>query len=406
MKTTVILLDVDIRSIEGVIASFGKRKVPVVGTSSISNPDAKYSKYVKKVIQSPSIENEKEYLEFLLNIDYRGVLVYSSDTAAEFVSKNKEILISSGFLINIPDYTDFKEGFEKDRLYHVCQEINIPTIKTCTVNSYEDLVGFWHEQGPPLLIKPTKLAGGLYKLIHKEEELQPIYQSMVDLVSSPENLHLKSKLIAQEFIIYNYDDIYCCETHYSSNKIPYGFLSIKKIRPNINRDGTPGSRLFAGVTVKEKTMEFHTKKLLDHLNWTGFAHLDWLYSAKYDDFLLCEINPRLPGFSNFLTKIDFDVAWDYYVDLTGGKPELPSYKKALYFEALRVPGDLSNSLYMIMKRKLDFLPFIKSYLRIFTFKYTVCLDPFYGSDVFFTLKIWQRTLVYLSKRINRKKSNL
>lgn len=235
-------------------------------------------------------------------------------------------------------------------------------------------------------------------LIHQESELEQTYKAMKEVNNSPKHRHLHSGLIAQEYIYFNYDQNYSCETFYSSESKPAGFMSVKKIRPNINRDGTSGGRLFAGETFMDPKLESYTKLLLDSLQWKSIAHVEWVFSEKYQDYLLCEINPRLPGYSNFPTKMGFELAYHYYADLCQLQIEPYKFKKGFYFEALRMPGDITTGVYAILKGYLDWKAFVNSYGRMLSFKHDVCLDIFYPSDPVFTLKCWSEHFIYLLKR--------
>ena len=396
-----ILMDCDIRSIEGVISSFGKRGVEVIAlTAQSAPPPAFKSRYVKAKYQSPTVWQEEAYLQFLVDLPHRGVLVYSSDAGAEFVSKNKEAIQEAGFLINVADFELFKRAFNKDEIYKECQASGVPTMATKEVNSIQDIYDAVEEIGFPLLLKPTRLAGGKYLKIKRQEDIAPMYQEMMDLIHSEEYEVQQSDLIIQEFIVHHYTDIYCCESYYPINNKDHDFLSIRKVRPNINYDGTVGSRLHAGITLRLPELERQTKQILDYLNWQGFAHLDWLYSEKHQQFLLCEINPRLPGFSNFVTSIGFDMAWYYYADLVGLQPKKYKFKRALYFEAWRHPGDLTTNLLAVFKGHLSFWSYLWSYLKIFSFRYKVVFDVFYSRDFKLTWENYKISFRNLRRKIN------
>ena len=269
-------------------------------------------------------------------------MVYSSDAGAEFVSRYKTEIQQAGYLINISDFATFKRAFDKDRIYLECLACGVPTMKTKEVHKIEDIYTAVEEIGFPLFLKPTRLAGGHHYVIKTTEDIPPAFEEMNALIQSEKYAAQKSKLIVQETITYGYDDIYCCESYYPVKGLGRDFLSIQKLRPNINYDGSVGSRVHVGKTIKSPELEKYTQLILDHLDWKGFAHLDWLYSKKHQSFLLCEINPRLPGFSNFITSIGFDMAWNYYADLTKEAAIPFRFKNALYFEALRHPGGFNN----------------------------------------------------------------
>lgn len=397
-KLPVILLDCDIRAIEGVIYSFGKRNIPIVALSSTPKPPAFYSRYVTYKYHSPAVSQEEEYLEFLLNLPHRGVLLYSDDASAAFVNKHADRLTEAAYMLNTPSRESFIKGFDKALLAKAAEESGVPVIPTIEVKTLEDLEAAWEQLDKPIILKATRLAGGKFVLIHQKEELKAAFDQLDALIKAPGYRHMESGLIAQEFIYYDYDEIYCCESFYTEKSKPTGFLSIHKIRPNINTDGTAGGRLFAGETIQNPELEKHTKALLDHLQWKGMAHLDWIWSNKHQQYLVCEINPRLPGFSNFLTKVNFEMAYSYYADLCGLPLPEPEFKKSLYFEALRMPGDITTGIYAISKGYLSLKPFVASYLKLFNFKHNVCFDILYKTDPAFTLKSWSEHFLYILKR--------
>lgn len=397
-KVPVILLDCDLRAIEGVVYSFGKRNIPIVALSSTHKPPAFYSRYISHKYQSPAVSEEAKYLQFLLELPHRGVLLFSDDASAAFTNKHADRLREAGYLLNTPSQDSFTQGFDKALLAKAADEAGVPVIPTIKVKTMEDLENAWEQLDKPIILKATRLAGGKFVLIHKKEELGAAFDQLNALIKAPGYRHMQSGLIAQEFIYYNYDEIYCCEAYYTTESKPLGFLSIHKIRPNINRDGTAGGRLFAGETIQDPQLEEHSKNLLDHLQWKGMAHLDWIWSNKYQQYQVCEINPRLPGFSNFLTKVNFEMAYFYYADLCRMQIAPPVFKKSLYFEALRMPGDISTGIYAVAKGYLPLRPFLASYLRLFSFKHNVCVDILYKTDPAFTLKSWYDHFFYLLKR--------
>jgi len=274
-------------------------------------------------------------------------------------------------------------------------------MQTREVHGLDDVYAAERELGLPLILKPTRLAGGRYRKIRQAAEIPEAYAEMAALIGSDEFAAQQSDLIVQEFIEHRYDDIYCCESYYARSHSERQFLSIRKVRPNINYDGTVGSRLYAGKTVKSPELERYTRRILDHLNWTGFAHLDWLYSKKHDSYLLCEINPRLPGFSNFITALGFDMGWDYYADLTGAPREAFRFKRALYFEALRHPGDLTTNLLAVKNGYLNPWAYFGSYFKILTLRYKVVFDVFYGSDPQLTWENYKISFRNLANKVKK-----
>lgn len=392
-------MDCEHRLMQGVISSFGKRGVEVIALSAqqAPPPPAFKSRFVSRTYISPDVlQDEEAYLAFLRKLPHRGVLLFSTDWAAEFTSKYQQEIREAGYLINISTYETFRKGFDKDRIFKICEACDVPTIPTMEVNTVEDIYAAAEAFGYPLLLKPTRLAGSRFQKIHRREDILPAFEAITELVGSAEFAAQESDIIVQEFIHYRLDDLYCVEAYCAMDQSRQDILTIQKIRPDINYDGSVGSRVFAGQTLQVPDLEQYSRRLLKYLGWTGIAHMDWLYSPKYDDYLLCEINPRLPGFSSFPTKIGFEMAWYYYAELTGISTPAFRFKRALYFEALRHPGDLTSNLVAVFKGHLGFWSYIKPYLKILTLRYQVVFDVFYGTDLPMT---WENYKIDLRKLI-------
>jgi len=109
-----IILDCDIRSQEGVIQSFGRHDIPVIAVSHKSDCPAFHSKYVMGSIVSPRIDDGfQEYIDFLLSLPSKGVIVYSNDVSSVVLAKHQDKLRESGFLLNLPSSENLLKVFDK-----------------------------------------------------------------------------------------------------------------------------------------------------------------------------------------------------------------------------------------------------------------------------------------------------
>ena len=396
-----IILDCDLRSQEGLLVSFGKRKVPVIALSPLSNCLAFKSRFVVKGIVSPSVEDGQEYIRFLLNLPFRGVLVYAGDSSAELISEFKTTLSNNGYLLNIAELKSLQNGFDKWKCYQYCKGAGIEVPASFIADTLENAFKGWEILSGNCIIKATRLAGGIYKSVNNKEDLEKKYREMENILSLPANRHKKSSLIIQEFIDSDIQDIWCSESLHDKTGKSTGVLCIQKIRTCFNSDGTFGSRLFAGKTIANPRIEELTKKLLDSLNWRGFVHLDWIFSKKANDYLLTDFNPRLPGFSNLFFRSGFDIGYGYYADLLDLPFELAT-KKCIYFESFRLPGDISSGIRGIIQKRLSLKEFILSYLAVFNQKYTKIFDVFMPEDPLYTLLSWYKDLSYfLARKLDR-----
>jgi len=369
-----ILPNCNIRAIEGVISSLGQRNIPIVGLSPV-NCSAFKSKFVSKKLISPNPRNEDEFLEFLINKVPKGILFPADDHTTLLFSKHSDKLRASGFSFNIPGFECLNSGFDKWLCYQEAVKINIPCAVTRRIDHYDNIEKICSDMPVPFIFKATTLAGGNYvKITDEKSDIKAAYLKMLNIVDEQQGGVIRPDIIAQEWLEYDMEDIWCVESYYDQRGNPQGFLPIRKNRTVIKKDGTFGSRLYAGEILPNKKLADLSKKLLDSLNWKGFAHIDWVYSKKDNKYYLTEINPRLPGFSFYPSKAGYEMAYYYYADLNDSPYAVGDITPSLYFEILRYPGDISASISIITRKQYSFRKFLKSYLKIFKGKQTIVID--------------------------------
>ena len=375
-KPYAIIPNCETRAMEGIISSLGKRGIPLIGLSTDPKCTAFYSKYLTQKLISPDPKDEDRFIAYLVEAVPKGVLLTSNDQTAVLFSRHEESLREHGFLLNVPPLEKLFDGFDKWQCYLNAKRLGIPTAETLLITSQEEALAAADHLGYPHIIKATRLAGGNYKRINTPEEVLPAFDQMQALVTSPQNLVMNASLIAQKWLNYEVENIWCVESYYDTHGKARGFWPIRKWRTVIYKDGTYGSRLYAGECVEQEELATLSRTLLDGLDWRGFAHLDLMYVPKEKTFFLTEINPRLPGFSFFPSHAGFEMAYFYYADLVGEVFEVPPVINSIYFEILRHPGDFTSTLVACLKKKYSFKAFIGSYVKALTSKVPVYIDYF------------------------------
>lgn len=391
-----ILLDADIRAIEGVVTPLGRRGVPLIALSRYADCPAFHSRYVSRRIPRAPLEHEDGLVSTLLGLPERGVIVPSDDVSASLLARNRDVLVAAGHRLGISSADTLERGFDKWECAQVVAELGIPTPATRLLDDLADPHAVAAAVGYPLVVKATTLAGGAYVRVAGPDDLSAAVTRMRELAARPENQARRPRILLQAWIDCAMDDIWCVETLYRRDQRPVGFLSLRKVRTNVNRDGTFGSRMYAGEAVVNPALEAAAERLLTHLGWQGLAHLDWMRSRVDGRFYLTEINPRLPGFSTVLAKSGFDLAWLYYADLEGLPAEAPRPRPTLYFELLRYPGDASSAAATIARGQYSAWRLLASYARLLRGGHRLAIDFFSWRDPAMTVAVMlgiARTLV-------------
>ena len=385
--TPAILLDADIRAIEGIVTPLGRRGVPLVALSREADCPTFHSRYVTRRVPEVPLGDAEGIMTTLLNLPERGVLFPSDDVSARVLAGNRDTLAAAGYRLGISPPDTLERGFDKLTCSQVVTELGIPTPVTRLLEESADPHRVAVAVGYPLVVKATTLAGGAYVRVAGPDDLPSAVTRMRELAARPENQARRPRILLQAWIDCAVDDIWCVETLYRRDGRPVGFLSLRKVRTNMNRDGTFGSRMYAGEVVSNPPLEALAERLLTHLGWQGFAHLDWMRSPADGRFYLTEINPRLPGFSTVLAKANFDLAWHYYADLEGLPVEPPRPRRTLYFEPFRYPGDLSSAAATIARGQYSAWAFLASYARVLRGTHRLALDFFSWRDPAMTLAV-------------------
>ncbi len=385
-STPVIVLDSDLRSQSGIIHTFGRKGIPIIALSSKGDCPAFHSRYVTTKIISPSLDNgEEKFINFLLRLPHRGVLIYSNDPCAVVISKYQQQLKDAGYLINISDTIFLEERFDKWECYKLSVSLGIPMAKTLLVENINDIYTAWDEFQKPVILKGTTLAGGMYYKFSHKEEISSCWEKINKILRHQSYRSRRSRIILQEWHQYPMTDNWSCETVYDQNSKAAGFFTIQRIRCSLNDDGTYSSRLFAGHHVPCPELVEKTKKILSKMKWKGLAHVEYFYVPDKNTFMLTEVNPRLPGYSYYPSTAGFDLAYYYYADLVGIPYTPPTtFPKSIYFETFHYPGDLNMGVLHMLKGNIAPLPFLASYLQLLVPRKKKIVDPIRLDDPLFS----------------------
>lgn len=381
-----IILDSELRSQSGIIQPLGRNNIHIVAISSKKDCPAFHSKYVKHKFISPKIEkDENAYIDFLINLKFKGVLFYSNDVSAVVLSKNKAVLKEAGFLINIPDIDFLEKVFDKWKCYNISKSLGIPMPRSQQINNIDEIYRVWDGFKKPVILKGTRLAGGIYYKINERSEIPACWEKICNTVYADEYSARKSGIILQEYLTYPITDNWSCETLFDKYSQPVNFFTIKRIRTSLNTDGTYSSRLFAGYHEPCMDIQKKTERLLSAMQWKGFAHVEYFYVPERSLFFLTEVNPRLPGYSYYPCSTGFNMALYYYYDLINVPfIKQSSFPKSVYFETFHYPGDLTQGIVHVFKGHINFLSFLSSYLYLFQANLLKVIDPIRCDDLFFT----------------------
>ena len=249
-----------------------------------SKEDVTYhSRYVSFFIDRSV--GHKDMLSFLCSVVLEHkckVIIPMSDTLADFLSVNKlEIESKTCARCAIENYMKFKIAYDKGKLLKLCEKYSIPHPKTISL-TYGNLQEASLFVGFPALIKPNHSVGA----------------RGITLVNNLDELILKYETVEKEYgssslqsYVNHADKPYYNVMLYRDSKgeiLARTILEIQRFYP------IKGGSSSYGVTVDIPELVILCNRVLDALDWHGFADFDVLKNEK-GEYLIIEMNPRVPA---------------------------------------------------------------------------------------------------------------
>ncbi|MAT59050.1 MAG: hypothetical protein CMF23_13855 [Ignavibacteriae bacterium] len=338
----------------GVIRSLGEKGIPIV----LIDPEyciAKYSRYVTKCFKGPSPFNEKEYIQYLINLIkkeklYDWIIFPNSDQIVYVISKNKDVL-SRFIKVPVPPIDTIKKVYDKKITYKTCAINNIPIPKTYFSKSITEILDY--EFNYPIVLKPSirdhfysKVKKKAYR-INNQDELKSVYNEVNKIIDSEE-------ILIQELIDGGPKNLYSFCPYFKDGKV---IASVTARRSRQHPMDFGHATTFAEV-VELPILEELAVKFLSIINYQGICEVEFMYDEKTEQFKLIEVNPRVWGWHTLAIASGADLPYLLFLDETGKK--LPDIKTKKQMKWIRLTTDSVTVIKEIFHRRLKITDYIKS----------------------------------------------
>lgn len=308
------------------IRSLGKRNIETVLVYNDLKDYATESKYLKKSYYAPHPEkNENEFIEFLINLfrEYEGAVIYPCDDEyLTAVAKHKEKL-SKHFIVACNGLDVISKLINKSFIYDIASKSGIPTPHNLVTDNKERAIEFAKEIGFPCLVKPSqshiyvKVFG---KKMAKVFDIESLEKEIEEAVSK--NL----VVMIQEFIPGN-DDMNYSYWGYRVNNNFYVEATAQKVRNDPPGTGSPRVQ----VTKNIPELIPLARKILEELDYQGYANVEFKKDRRTNEYKFMEINPRINRCMLQAIAGGIDYPWIIYNHLRNGiLPEKVNCKEEIY----------------------------------------------------------------------------
>lgn len=243
------------------------------------------SRFPDKKIIIPSIKkDEAKFVDFLisfLNQNHHEVIIPLYNDSAEILSRHKDRIGNTGTKCAIQAYNIFMMAHNKEQLMEICRINGISHPRTAnpmksSIDYASDYVGF------PLLIKPNVSSGAKgIVFVNKKEELKRLFESVKNEYG---------ECTIQEYV--NHSGVYYNAMLYRTRNGKFSESVVIKIIRYFPLKGGTSSYC---ITIDHPEIIKECEKLLNALNWHGFADIDIIEDKYTHDLKIIEINPRIPS---------------------------------------------------------------------------------------------------------------
>jgi predicted ATP-grasp superfamily ATP-dependent carboligase len=282
---------------------------------------ARFSKYCTPIFLSRNgVDYETELIKILLDLSKpkseKRVLFATSDFFVNLITANRKLL-QRHYLFNLPSENVLQLIINKYETDKIARSADVCSPKTLLISTVEKIDEICDDTFFPCIIKPLDSFSisfpGKNKVANTRGELLDLIEKYPELLGN---------IIAQEIIPGGEENIFQCNVYIGRN-LGVQFFTMQKIHQRPPGYGV--ATLGRSITIPDLMQQ--SQNLLKHIEYTGFASLEFKKSDHNSQYYLIEINPRLPWYNLLMLSSGINFPYLAYCDLTGKTPPASLLKK-------------------------------------------------------------------------------
>ncbi|MBR7836848.1 hypothetical protein KDL01_26455 [Actinospica durhamensis] len=250
------------------------------------------------------------------SLDRPAIALPTSDEAAVLLAEHRQdladMLVQHELAPDLP-----RRLIDKASLFELCSAHRLPTPRTLTAGSADELADAVEHLGLPVVVKNADLSGRLGNpIVSTTTRLSTAAD--VDALSTALEQGGAKRLLVQEFVPEDglsdrpadwFAHVYCAR----DGTIPLVFTGRK-----LHSWPPDGGVTARGVAVANPELAELVRHTCGELGYRGIGDMDWRYDARDDMYKLVDFNPRLGAQAQlFRTSAGVDLVRALHLDLTG-----------------------------------------------------------------------------------------
>lgn len=329
------------------------------------------SRYVNEVVQCPHPAEIEEFIAFLLQnseLWHNALILETEDYFSTALSKHKSTL-SEHYRLVVPDWDVAQLFIEKSLTYAMADECGVPHPAVYHMETMQELDSMAHDLTFPVMLKPLR-----------SHEFVDYFNQKLFIVDDLQTLREKFQLTLEtqqpvllQEIIPGTDNgtLESIEIYIDSA----GEVSAEQFNVKLRQAPPMFGVMRAGKSVPPiDDIREYAHRLLRHVQYRGFASLEFKRDKRDGEPKLIEVNIRLPRNGQMLFASGTNFPHIIYQDLVSGQVTKADTYQPTYFIDL-IP-DLGNTFLRDFRSMLNLPAFLRPYVaRHKTFAVFSITDP-------------------------------
>lgn len=324
MNTPAILCDVHLLSQIAILQDLGRRDIPVAALAPAPDAAGLASRYARQKLVAPVPSHSPGFINYLIASCPRGVLFPSNDASTELLAAHAPQLRQAGFHLLTSPPSTLAGLTDKLRLQETARACDVMVPESAPADSLDQCMLAAGRLGFPCVLKATRLAGGVYTVLHHPKQIPAAFMRMQAAIGRHEQSHRRSALLLQSWIDPAGVDLFNINLCARDGHIIDAAVC-RRLRSDRTREGASGSTMLYGLSEHNQRVLAATARLVRHTRYSGLAECEWSQSRTPGGGLhLYDFNPRASGNIRWVFRAGIPLALQYYRLSLGLSPLPPS----------------------------------------------------------------------------------
>jgi D-aspartate ligase len=297
----------------GIVRSLGRRKVPVCVIDDETSI-ARFSRYTACSVAVPSLREEKQAAETILEVGHRlglkGWVLYPTRDETVAALSHYRPALAEFFRVPTPDWETVKWVWDKRNTYRLANELGLATPATWYARSVEELPDI--TANPPFAIKPAIKEHFIYATKAKawradnHDELRELFGRAAGQVG-PEEVMIQELIPGdgrQQFA-------YCA---FFKEGQAIGSMVVRRCRQHPPEFGRASTYV---ETIDLPLLERLSERFLRAINYYGLVEVEYKLDPRDGRYKLLDVNARTWGYHSLGYGAGVDFPYLLFADQLG-----------------------------------------------------------------------------------------